>query len=163
TSISATPPRSKRGRGRSPTRRSADCGLSGRGRLRCAGRPARMTGSAASRPPWTDPTSASLANRSPMMRSLFRTALLGAAALHAPVLSQETAEEATSPTSAPAVAVAEEAKAPPTVALVRPSGQYADLAEQGADLTALLLGGGGGKVHAFYDFVAKIAALREAP
>jgi len=98
-----------------------------------------------------------------MMRSLFRTALLGAAALHAPVLSQETAEEATSPTSAPAVAVAEEAKAPPTVALVRPSGQYADLAEQGADLTALLLGGGGGKVHAFYDFVAKIAALREAP
>ena len=41
------------------------------------------------------------------------------------------------------------------VLVVRPSGQYLDLPEQGADLTALLMGGGG-KPKAFFDLIDRI-------
>lgn len=60
----------------------------------------------------------------------------------------------------PAQDDAKSATAP--VMVVRPDGQYLDLPEQGADLTALLMGGGG-KPKAFYELVDKIAALAESP
>ncbi len=59
----------------------------------------------------------------------------------------------------PETAEAAAAKTPAPVHLIKLKGAYADLAEQGGDLTSLLLGGGVGKPKPFYDLIDQLDAL----
>ena len=69
---------------------------------------------------------------------------------------KKPATETPAPEAAPA---ADAAKSKAKVVFVRPSGAYEDLAEQGFDPTSLLLGGGGGKVKPFFEFLESIEKL----
>ena len=65
-----------------------------------------------------------------------------------------TAQADTAPPAAPAPT-----PATTPIRVVRPEGSYLDLPEQGADLTALLMGGGG-KPKAFYELIERLTELR---
>ncbi|MEC9047300.1 MAG: signal peptide peptidase SppA [Planctomycetota bacterium] len=61
------------------------------------------------------------------------------------------------------VAVATKKPEPEQVALLRPAGAYADLAESGFDPTSLLTGGGGGQVKPFFALLDMILDLTVQP
>ncbi len=92
-------------------------------------------------------------------RTALRASLLSSSAL-AIALTTSLGAVATAPLAAQDAAPATESKAgeTPPVVLVRPSGVYLDLPEQGSDLTALLTGGGS-EPKDFYEFLDVLAEL----
>src|SRR5690606_20087135 len=97
----------------------------------------------------TQTTTAPPAPMNPMSRS--GALLLAGSLLAAPPL---TAQDGAA-TAAPATASEPQATEDAPVLLVRPSGVYLDLAEQGGDLTTLLTGGGS-KPKPFYEMLEQL-------
>ena len=93
--------------------------------------------------------------RAPSLSSSIRTLTLAGLAIPglctvAPLAAQD---------AAPATETVAKSDAPPVV-VVRPSGLYLDLPEQGSDFTALLTGGGA-QPNDFYEFLDLLAELKE--